>query len=58
MGDKYEPNITRSSFEPSEEMLMGLVYLIEPTFVDEALLDTEWTLEMKEELNQFSRNNV
>lgn len=51
MVDKPEPVITRSSFKPFEETLIGFMSLIEPTFVDEALLDTEWILEMQEELN-------
>ena len=37
---------------------MGLVSLIEPSSIDEALLDNDWILEMQEELNQFTRNNV
>ena len=58
MGDKSEPVRTRSSFKPSEETLLGLVSLIEPTSVDETLLDTKWILAIQEELNQFSRNDV
>ena len=37
---------------------MGLVSLIEPTKIDEALLDNDWILAMQEELNQFTRNDV
>ena len=37
---------------------MGLVSLIEPTTIDEALLDNDWILAMQEELNQFTRNDV
>ncbi|KAI5395883.1 hypothetical protein KIW84_062170 [Lathyrus oleraceus] len=37
---------------------MDLVSLIEPTSVDETLLDTKWILAMQEELNQFSRIDV
>ena len=37
---------------------MGLVSLIEPTSIDEALLDNECILAMQEELNQFTRNDV
>ena len=37
---------------------MGLVSLIEPTTIDEALLDNDWILEMQEELNQLTRNDV
>ena len=32
--------------------------LIEPTSVDEALLDKDWVLAMKEELDQFTKNDV
>lgn len=58
MGDKIEPDRTRSTFKPSEETLLGLESLLEPTFVDEAFLDTELILAMQEELNQFSRKDV
>lgn len=58
MGDKTEPVRTRSSFKPSEEKLIGLVPLKEPTSLDEALLNTEWVIEMQEKLNQFSINDV
>lgn len=58
MGDKIELVRTRSSFKPYEETLMSLVSPIEPAFVDEALLDTQWILEMQEGLNQFTRNDV
>jgi hypothetical protein len=34
------------------------VSLIEPTSIDEALLDNEWVLAMQDELNQFTRNDV
>ena len=37
---------------------MGLVSLIEPSSIDEALLDNDWILAMQEELNQFTRNDV
>ena len=40
-GDKNAPVRTISSFKPSEEILLGLISLIEPTSIDEALLDTE-----------------
>ena len=32
--------------------------LIDPTSVEEALLDKDWIMAMKEELNQFSKNDV
>ena len=39
-------------------MLVGLVSLIEPTSCEEALQDKEWILEMKEELDQFVKNDI
>ena len=39
-------------------MLLGLVSLIEPTSIEEALLDKDWILAMEEELNRFSKNDV
>src|ERR1044072_4189325 len=58
MGNKDAPVRTRSAFIPSEENLLSLVSLIEPTSIDEALLDKDWVLAMEEELNQFSKNCV
>ena len=58
LGRKEDPIRTRASFRNSEESLMGLVSLIEPSSIDEALLDNEWILAMQEELNQFTRNDV
>jgi hypothetical protein len=58
LGKKDDPIRTRSTFRSSEESLMGLVSLIEPTSIDEALLDNDWILAMQEELNQFTRNDV
>src|ERR1044072_3176467 len=58
LGSKDAPVRTRSAFRPSEENLLSLVLLIEPTYVDEALLDKNWVLAMKEEVNQFSKNDV
>jgi len=37
---------------------MGLLLVIEPAIVDEALSDDGWILEMQEELNQFQRSDV
>ena len=51
LGRKEDPIRTRASFRNSEESLMGLVSLIEPSSVDEALLDNDWILAMQEELN-------
>ena len=58
LGDKDAPVRTRSSFKPSEETHLGLVSLIEPTSINEALQDNDWILAMQEELNQFTRNDV
>ena len=58
LGKKDDPIRTRSTFRNSEESLMGLVSLIEPKTIDEALMDNECILEMEEELNQFTRNDV
>jgi len=38
--------------------MIGLLSVIEPTTIDEALSDDGWILAMKEELNQFQRNDV
>ena len=38
--------------------MIGLLSLIEPTTVDEALSDDGWILAMQEELIQFQRNHV
>ena len=38
--------------------MMGLLLVIEPAIVDEALSDDGWILEMQEELNQFQRSDV
>ena len=38
--------------------MIGLLLVIEPTTVDEALSDDRWILAMQEELNQFQRNDL
>jgi len=38
--------------------MIGLLSVIEPTIVDEALSDCGRILAMQEELNQFQRNDV
>ena len=58
MGSKDAPVRTRSAFRTSENNLLSLVSLIEPTSVVEALLDKHWVLAMKEELDQFTKNDV
>ena len=41
-----------------QESMIGLLLVIEPTTVGEALSDDGWILAMQEELNQFQRNDV
>jgi len=57
IGNKESPRRTRSYFKQEESML-GLLSVIVPTIVDEALSDDGWILAMQEELNQFQRNDV
>jgi len=57
IGNKESPRRTRSHFRP-EESTLGLLSMIEPTKVDEALTDDGWILAMQDELNQFKRNDV
>lgn len=38
--------------------MLGLISMIEPNSVDEALSDDSWTVAMQEEMNQFQRNDV
>ncbi|MCI04331.1 putative reverse transcriptase (RNA-dependent DNA polymerase), partial [Trifolium medium] len=57
MGNKDSPRKTRSSFR-TEDSLFGLIYMIEPTTVDEALSYDVWIVAMQEELNQFEINDV
>jgi len=57
IGNKESPTRTRSYFR-QEESMIGLLSVIEPITVDEALSDDGWILDMQEELNQFQRNDV
>jgi len=57
IGNKESPRRTRSYFR-QEETMIGLLSVIKPTTVDEALSDDGWILAMQEELNQFQRNYV
>ena len=57
IGNKESPRRTRSHFRP-EQSALGLLSMIEPTKVDEALTDDGWILAMQDELNQFKRNDV
>jgi len=50
IGNKESPRRTRSHFR-QEESLIGLLLVIEPTTVNEALSDDGWILAMQEELN-------
>jgi len=52
IGNKESPRRTRSYFR-QEDSMIGLISMIEPTTVDEALSDDGWILPMQEELNQF-----
>jgi hypothetical protein len=38
--------------------MIGLLSVIEPSIVDQALSDDGWILAMQEDLNQFQRNDV
>jgi len=57
IGNKESPRRTISRFRP-EESALGLLSVLEPTTVDEALADDGWILAMQDELNQFKRNDV
>ncbi|KAK2415764.1 putative mitochondrial protein [Trifolium repens] len=57
LGNKESPRKTRSTFQQSDSLL-GLISMIEPKNVDEALTDDEWIVAMQDELNQFQRNDV
>jgi len=57
IGNKESPRRIRSHFRP-EKSALGLLSLIEPTKVDEALADDGWILALQDELNQFKRNDV
>jgi len=57
IGNKDSPRRTRSYFRQDESMI-GLLSVIEPATIDEALSDDGWILAMQEELNQFQRNDV
>jgi len=57
IGNIDSPRRTRSYFR-QEESMIGLLSVIEPTTVDEALSNDGWILAMQEELNQFQRNDV
>lgn len=52
IGKKDDPIRTRSFHRSCETSLFGLVSIIEPTSVEEALQDNDWILAMQDELNQ------
>jgi len=52
IGNKESPRRTRSHFRP-EESALGLLSMIEPTKVDEALADDGWILAMQYELKSI-----
>src|SRR3954469_6950885 len=58
IGNKEDPIRTRAFLKNNAECQLGLVSLIEPTSVDQALEDADWIIAMQEELNQFTRNDV
>ncbi|CAJ2642247.1 unnamed protein product [Trifolium pratense] len=57
LGNRDSPRKTRSQLR-NEESLVGLISMMEPSKVDEALKDDAWIVAMQEELNQFQRNDV
>jgi len=57
IGKKDSHRRTRSYFR-QEESMIGLLLVIEPATVDEALSDDGWILDMQEELNEFQRSDV
>ncbi|XP_073223514.1 uncharacterized protein [Cicer arietinum] len=56
IGNSNDPLKTISTLK--ETSLFGLLSLIEPSSIDEALRDERWVLDMQEELNEFKRNDV
>src|SRR3954471_6883920 len=58
IGKKDDPIRTKAFLKNNAECQFGLVSLIEPTFVDQALEDADWIIAMQEELNQIIRNDV
>ncbi|CAJ2652909.1 unnamed protein product [Trifolium pratense] len=57
LGNKDSPRKTRSQLR-NDESLVGLISMMEPSKIDEALKDDAWIVAMQEELNQFQRNDV
>lgn len=48
--NKDNPLQTRFAFK-KEHSILRLISMIEPTFIDEVVLDDGWIVAMKEELN-------
>ncbi|KAK2389666.1 hypothetical protein QL285_063241 [Trifolium repens] len=57
LGNKEIPRKTRPDYQQLDSLL-GLISMIEPKNVDEALTDDGWIVAMQYELNQFQRNDV
>ncbi|WJX88387.1 hypothetical protein P8452_70484 [Trifolium repens] len=57
LGNKESPRKTRSDYQ-QQDSLLGLISMIEPKNVEEALTDDGWIVAMQDELNQFQRNDV
>ncbi|KAK2398040.1 putative mitochondrial protein [Trifolium repens] len=57
LGNKESPRKTRSDYQ-QHDSLLGLISMIEPKNIDEALSDDGWIVAMQDELNQFQRNDV
>ncbi|KAK2428633.1 putative mitochondrial protein [Trifolium repens] len=57
IGNKESPRRTRSNYH-QHDSLLGLISMIEPKTIDEALSDDGWIIAMQDELNQFQRNDV
>src|SRR3954467_3824221 len=58
LGKKDDPIRTRAFLKNNADYQLGLVSLIEPTSVDQALEDPYLIIAMQEELNQFTRNDI
>ncbi|XP_025679169.1 uncharacterized protein [Arachis hypogaea] len=58
IGNPSTGRTTRSSFKRAESNNIALLSKIEPQNIQEALADPSWVLAMKEELQQFEKNQV
>jgi hypothetical protein len=57
IANKDSPRKTKAAFNQNES-LVGLISMIEPMNIDEALSNDGWIIAMEEELIQFQRNDV